>query len=375
MLIAELMPAELDACIEAVEPFRGELNQSLARKDQLPRYRNHLREYYASRIGMPPYIGFTIRINGKLYGYAVGQKSHMEVEQGVIESIFTIGDIYTHETIKKLNPEAQLLNTIRAYCKENAVKLVNDKNKFWLDRVSYFKERLKKERIAELKERGKQLEEVAYEIKQNHDRKSQDFKAGPLLETTTQAIDNAFVDGTEFNEYIFKTRIIGEIEITSGIILVFDPYVITYDEWHQPLRHTFPNGVFNAEISIATHKKQPLSEVVAFARIRFSDLVTKSWEHSMLLYEESDNVEFNYGVDTGMGSFFDLDGYLKYQIELFKEGNIRTVTKEMNTYGFIDKKLQSFVFPTGYGDGGYPVYVGRADDNSITQLITDFGIV
>ena len=181
---------------------------------------------------------------------------------------------------------------------------------------------------------------------------------------------------------------IGKINIVSGKIVACDPFMISKNDHH--FHQEAPSGEYDVSLIIATNLTNN-DERVAGAYIDFSNKTPEKWimatKGHQKLSDLRENHIYGYGVDSGTGSFLDLESakalvhnfmtnenYFEELNEHFDENYISTrswVIYEVDPV----KKLNVAMFSSGYGDGFYPSYWGYANDNSVICVLTDFGIL
>ena len=194
--------------------------------------------------------------------------------------------------------------------------------------------------------------------------------------------------GDEYSMFLVKKTNIGMLNISSGKIVACDPFIIS--KYDHPYHQEVPIGEYPVSIVIAKNLAND-DERIAAAIINFLSLKPEKWvmatKGNQNLCKLPENHVFGYGVDSGTGSFLDLEtanmlvhnfttnaNYFNELYEHFDKNYISTrswVIYEADS----DKKLDVAMFSSGYGDGYYPSYWGYALDNSIVCLLTDFGIL
>lgn len=147
---------------------------------------------------------------------------------------------------------------------------------------------------------------------------------------TPVLFETAFIKGTTQKGNITPINLygvtIGKIKIVSGHIIACDPLHI--DEYGIPFTQVFPTGEFPVQFSIAQTGE---ADLIAFARINFSEEPVERWEFALLKGQEPLPVGgediHGYGVDGGVGIFMDkevikvlhLDALTDIDTELYKE--------------------------------------------------------
>ncbi len=134
-------------------------------------------------------------------------------------------------------------------------------------------------------------------------------------------------------------------------------------------------------------------ERVGFSRIRFSENKPTRWEIAVNKGQDvsklKDDEIFGYGVDSGTGSFMDING--KKELDLFMDppnrnaydSNFSVILKELQksdtptwSHYVWEKNEQNVVFfSSGVGDGFYATYIGYDSKNQICRLVTDFDLI
>ena len=201
---------------------------------------------------------------------------------------------------------------------------------------------------------------------------------------TPNLFETAFIKGTTQKDNNLPINLygvtIGKIKISSGHIIACDPLHI--DEYGIPFTQAFPTGEFPVQLSIAQTVDEDL---VAFARINFSEDPVEKWELALLKGQAPMAVGakdvHGYGVDGGVGIFIDEEAakalnqktVADFDGEVFKEmDNHYHHTWRYALYNFGNNNLAAFT--TGVGDGNYATYIGFNATGKPCRLITDFGL-
>jgi hypothetical protein len=187
----------------------------------------------------------------------------------------------------------------------------------------------------------------------------------------------AMSNGVMFDLFGFN---IGKLKISSGRIISCDPWLM--DEYAKPYKDSFPIGNFPMQLSLARLKDV---EVVAFARILFSDQPVVRWSYALLPGQENKPIGgkeiLGYHVDAQLGLFMDQAAYQALQKDTVN--NRRTVILKATSthkhegwrYGIYEYENQNLaVFTSGIGDGRYANYIGYDANGKICRLLTDFAI-
>ena len=192
----------------------------------------------------------------------------------------------------------------------------------------------------------------------------------------------------DYSTFVTKKLNIGMLNILSGKIIACDPFMISKED--RPYHQEIPVGEYPVSIIIAKNSEND-DERIAAAIIDFLPLLPERWimatKGNQNLSKLPENHVFGYGVDSGTGSFLDLEtakvlvhnfmtneNYFSELYEHFDKNYISTrswVIYETDP----GKKLNIAMFSSGYGEGYYPSYWGYANDSSVVCLITDFGVL
>ena len=194
--------------------------------------------------------------------------------------------------------------------------------------------------------------------------------------------ETAFIKGTTQPGKITPINLygvtIGKLKIVSGQIVACDPLHI--DEYGIPFTQIFPTGEFPVQLSIAQTGE---GDLVAFARIKFSDEPVEKWELALQKGQEplavDDEEIHGYGVDGGVGVFIDKETIKTLNLDA--SGDIdpelhKAMEKHYhNTWRYTmfgTGKHNLACFTTGLGDGKYATYIGFDAAGKPCRLLSDF---
>lgn len=181
----------------------------------------------------------------------------------------------------------------------------------------------------------------------------------------------------------------GKIYLPTGKLLACDP-LITNDM--HPFRTKFPTGNFQVQI----HKEKE-SNCIAYAEIIFENLPVTHWELATVENQELSDLEdgeiFGYPVESGMGSFMDVEtqdclNHLENKLFHRKGADYMGIYEEFFHQHFFDengaidqfaflkpndeKPGTIFAFETGYGEGFYASYIGFSQDKKPVKIVSEF---
>jgi hypothetical protein len=193
-------------------------------------------------------------------------------------------------------------------------------------------------------------------------------------------------DSVELSTLAFTVKNLGRLKIKQGRIIACDPFDGYDDVSIKPIKADFPKGKYLCEVSVACIDEST-EEYVGFARIRFSNELPVRWE---LAVREGENVadfatkEFGYPVESGIGGFMDISAQREYKMHLKKNEDYwdeiedEMAEREEKACGSIIWAMDDSnmaLFPSGYGDGKFPTYIGYDEEGKICRLVTDFLIM
>ncbi len=191
----------------------------------------------------------------------------------------------------------------------------------------------------------------------------------------------------ELSTLAFTVKNLGRLKIKHGRIVACDPFNADDDVSIKPLKADFPKGKYLCEVSVACIDESA-EEYVGFARIRFSNELPVRWE---LAVREGENAEtyankddFGYPVSSAIGGFMDISAQKEYKTLVKKNADYwDQIEDEMAERD--EKACGSMIwamddtnmalFPSGYGDGTYPTYIGYDEEGRICRLVTDFLVI
>ena len=206
------------------------------------------------------------------------------------------------------------------------------------------------------------------------------------IAATPALFETAFIKGTLQPGRVAPINLYGvticKIKIASGHIIACDP--LHTNEYGKPYTQLFPTGEFPVQLSIAQTGDE---DMVAFARINFSDEPVAKWELALLEGQKpipvADEDIHGFGIDGGIGIFVDEE--TKKALEkskLIDDELYNPLIKEMDkhyhntwrytVYNFGEHNLAAFT--TGTGDGKYATYIGFDANGKVCRLVSDFGL-
>lgn len=204
------------------------------------------------------------------------------------------------------------------------------------------------------------------------------FVDGVAVEETAQEGTSA-----EGERYTLLRRAIGDLVVTSGVIVACDPLMmpdtVPFADMVQP-------GRYPVVLSVA--ERPSGDQRVAYAMLLLSEHAAVRWENATpqgkTLAALKPGHVFGYGVDSATGCFMDVDA--ASGLEEAGSLDLRALFDVLNkTYVptwswadlFTDETTRANViaFSTGWGDGFYSSYWGYDADGQKVTLVTDFDVL
>lgn len=193
----------------------------------------------------------------------------------------------------------------------------------------------------------------------------------------------AFTPGTRFarpsgGPVEVSTRVLGELRVPTGRIVVADPFTTDFTDPPTPLARRTPTGVFPVELALA-HMLDSDDVRVACARVRFAppNIHAVRWELAHFEGQDpapGDDELAAYGVDAGMGCFFDAAART-HDDDTWLDASERNVVPTWTWLLAEAGPANIVMFSSGWGDGFYPSYWGLDAEDNLVELITDFEVL
>jgi ankyrin repeat protein len=324
-------------------------------------------KYLEHLVSSPDSAGFSINFNnGALFGGML-IANMIDIENyGEMVSTYEVVEFCINNNCRDYNVEHDLIDYFMLNIKPSLYKTREE----LLSAIQNTTQR----RVNALKNFGFDYEEFT---KQQITEKLEKLNSflGKLETEYKQGIEeNPAILKSTFNELDFQKmsknatkKILGDLIVTSGIIIASDPGYIRMFESAIPLNRKFPAGKFPVELTI-------LEGCVLVSRIIFSSGPAVMYEKAIPAgYTRALKEKQHYlnGVDTGSFGFFDFDCFSEMQKELILSGNFGNIE---SVYGDIVEigNTNAAFFASGYGDGAYPCYIGRDSSQNIVSLVADF---
>jgi Protein of unknown function (DUF4241) len=166
----------------------------------------------------------------------------------------------------------------------------------------------------------------------------------------------------------------GLLRLPSGRLTVADPGWATrkYPDDVGPLTETVGPGAYPLSLAV-------LDDTVAAVRLTLRDQPVVSWDLGLRAGEDPSTLRPNYffgaGVDTGTLAFFDESAHdeLARRVDAQEWSfDVDAVSREVPDVAPGANVIQ---FVSGFGDGEYPVWIGRTSDGAVGCFLADMQIL
>jgi hypothetical protein len=195
------------------------------------------------------------------------------------------------------------------------------------------------------------------------------------------ALEALFIPGTRIRNGqgdVFEVQApasAGRLRLTTGRIVAADPATVELRGERATIPYTV--ALEPGEYSVETARLRFSGrewDVVAAARLRVSDAATETWELALRPGQDERLLGasefYGFVVDSGTGAFMDasaVGALAAYQDAEDAEAAEATIPCEAAT------ELRTF--PSGRGDGSYPVWIGRDATGAVTCLVADMRLL
>ncbi|MBQ1015515.1 DUF4241 domain-containing protein, partial [Micromonospora sp. M51] len=204
-------------------------------------------------------------------------------------------------------------------------------------------------------------------------------------------LDRLLTPGARFTDehggYLIEVQPVGDIVLPTGRVVGCDPLVCPEAE---PFTVTVPPGRYPARawVAVVLREDAEVDRRVAALELVVSAEPTVRWEPAVAGDQDVATLGaddyFGYGVDAGVGTFADpsalavLEGWDSDRVEeVFIPAELPSSPVPGLISAVVDEVSGANVVTvaSGWGDGCYGTWIGRAADGRVTSFVTDFMVV
>ena len=198
---------------------------------------------------------------------------------------------------------------------------------------------------------------------------------------TAAELGTAFGSNSWRGEALRLVRV-GPVNLPSGRVVAGDPF---YAPGAAPFSDPLPPGRHPVDVLVTM---RGAFDTVVAARVLVDGASVSTWRpaHVVGQVESAADEPNGYGVDSGTGSFTSAeaatlieDGYDRYADDLLKALQAasphRWIRMPLDPLGPTGVGLDIVAFPSGFGDGAFPTWVGFDRAGRAVAFMTDFGVL
>ncbi|QGQ18101.1 DUF4241 domain-containing protein [Cellulomonas sp. JZ18] len=164
----------------------------------------------------------------------------------------------------------------------------------------------------------------------------------------------------------------GDLLLVDGRIDAGNGYEVGYASTVAPDVQVAPATV-TAPVALSVLASEYSGRRVAFVEVRVGDDAPVRWEEARDLFFGTDGGDGGFLATAGMPVGVEVDGW-GYVDAFFPGGESSSGVVCLQRRTSADGPVDGVLFTPGWGDGGYPVYLGRADDGTVVSVVCWTGI-
>ncbi|WP_184717890.1 DUF4241 domain-containing protein [Caulobacter sp.] len=211
----------------------------------------------------------------------------------------------------------------------------------------------------------------------------------PKPDVLKAAFGGGFVAEADGERYPVRVVRLGELNLSSGRLMVADPFTLSGDE--KALDLAIPPGRYPVDLAVADTGKS--GHRIALARLVLSDKPPVRWRIAVTAEQDARSLKgsevFGYGVDAGTGAF--IDGGALASLKALPSDAWEALGEQWQVRGEAQGPKLGMpyqfalmetvgpggiaMFSSGWGDGFYASWVGYDAQGRPTSVITDFGVI
>ncbi|MFI8503320.1 DUF4241 domain-containing protein [Streptomyces sp. NPDC085524] len=196
-----------------------------------------------------------------------------------------------------------------------------------------------------------------------------------------EGLEELFTPGVRLACGEDRTALIGEpapaglLHLPTGSLAARDPGVRIWGEDDLGFTVTVPPGDYPVLVSTMRWEQEDWDGETPAAMVRILDEPTVGWELALMEGQDGrllgEGQFYGFGVDTGTACFMDASG--RDALPELYEGAEPAFEEGVHSCTVADPASGTnlIAFPSGFGDGSYPVWIGRAASGAVTCFVAD----
>lgn len=189
-------------------------------------------------------------------------------------------------------------------------------------------------------------------------------------------LDEMFTPGARFTDdegpIEVEQRTGPELWLPSGKLIASDPNPWMHEV--EPYVDTVEPGKYPVTVAVARFGGERPDTRVAAAKVVISETLVVSWEPALRGGDDplmlGDGEFFGFGVDAGRVALVDAEIAESYEDTI--EDYYDELTELVNEVPEPESGANLITVSSGWGDGAYPMWAGRAADGSLSCFVADF---
>ncbi|MFI6288445.1 DUF4241 domain-containing protein [Streptomyces sp. NPDC051018] len=176
-------------------------------------------------------------------------------------------------------------------------------------------------------------------------------------------------------QLLLESHIAGSLRLPTGRVIASDP-----DDYfladRAPYTVTVPPGTYRVFLNVVRSPEGiGMSPRVAACGLLIRDEQVSSWELALLPGEDPrllrDGDAYGFGVDSGMASFMDAAAVQEVVGGDHRLGEGQVAGVRLAFLDGSDSGADLVAFESGWGDGTYPVWIGRTPSRAVACFVAD----
>lgn len=188
--------------------------------------------------------------------------------------------------------------------------------------------------------------------------------------------------GKERTWIVSEVELAGHLTLPTGSVVATDPFLI--DERTRPFTVDVSPGTYPQYLASVKEGDQEWSTVAA-AKLEITPGPTLTWELGLRPGQDTALLGkgefYGFGVDAGTGAFLDYCACAAFSdfvhVLESQAGDVDRHSGDFGEYRDVSQGTGAnmITYPSGYGDGAYPVWIGRGENGEVTCFVADMQVV